>query len=249
MKDIPEGMSSAVADKVGAALEAKLRAETEKAIAERDEALERVTRSKILTKTEQMQFEQNEQKFREWKASDLFAHVYYFGDMVCEASVEKCMTILDLWDRTEPGCEITLVFNSPGGSVIDGLALYDHIQMIRRHGHKVTTLAEGMAASMAGILLQSGEVRAIGNEAWVLIHQVQAAMMGTMGQIEDRMKMLNRIQERVLDIFAAKADEARIRGTAAEALTKEQFKERWERTDWWLSSEDCLRYGVVDEVR
>lgn len=245
----PVPMSREVADEVGRALTRKYHAEA--ASFEKDVELEerRLRSLELSLKRDEMDMFKREVDFKAYMASDHFHHVYYFGESVDSKSVEKCMSTLDLWDRTEPGCEITIVFNSPGGTIFDGLAMFDHIQFIKRQGHKVVTLAEGMAASMAGILLQAGTTRVITREAWVLIHQVQASMMGNWGQIEDRMKLLNRVQQRVLEIYADRAREAGEVGTASEPLPKEEFAKRWERTDWWIPSGECLKWGIVDEVR
>ena len=75
------------------------------------------------------------------------------------------------WHRLEPKCNIEIIFSSPGGSIIDGFELFDHIQHLRNEGHHVTTGSLGYAASMAGILLQSGDTRWIGHQAWMMIHR------------------------------------------------------------------------------
>lgn len=181
-------------------------------------------------------------------AADKYNHVYHFNTGVDSASVDACIKRLNIWRRTGAQ-EIEIIFSSPGGSVVDGLLLYDHIQILRREGIRIVTGSLGMAASMAGILLQAGDHRWIGKEAWVLIHQVQAGMMGTFGQMEDRIKWLDRIQERILDIFAARAAQAGKKGTATSPLDRETLANNWQRKDWWLSSDECLAGGIVDEVR
>ena len=182
-------------------------------------------------------------------ASDRFHHVYSFTDMISSASVAACMARLDLWHRTSPGCAIEISFTSPGGDVIEGLALFDYILYMRRLGHKVTTSALGWAASMAGILLQAGTVRIMHKEAWVLIHEIRFGTSGKIGDIEDTTEWFKRVQDRVVNIFAERCKTAMENGTASEILTAEEIKQHWLRKDWWLSSDECLKYGLVDEVR
>lgn len=177
-------------------------------------------------------------------ASDVYNKVYYFTKDVNSGSVASCVDRLTYWMRTSPGCDIEIVFNSPGGSVVDGMALFDFIQQVRREGHKVTTTALGIAASMAGILLQAGDVRRMGKEAWVLIHQASFGAIGSYGEVEDRLKWVEKVQERILDIFAERAATS----GAEHPMTRNRIKKNWERKDWWISSDDCLKYGFVDEV-
>jgi ATP-dependent Clp endopeptidase proteolytic subunit ClpP len=182
-------------------------------------------------------------------STNIMKHVYYFNTPIGRDSAQTCVNVLDHWHRIDPACDMEIVFSSPGGSVVDGMHLFDHIRMMSRMGHKVTVGTEGYAASMAGILLQAGDHRWMGREAWVLIHQVSGGAMGTFGEITDTVKWMERYQQRILDIFAERSARAAEAGTAEEPLTREQFEQKWERTDWWLSSDECLRYGVVDEVR
>ena len=118
------------------------------------------------------------------------------------------------------------------------MAFFDYLQDLKANGHKLTTVAQGMAASMAGILLQAGDVRVIGHESYLLIHQVQAGMMGSFGDLQDRMKWLEIVQDRILDIFATRSK-----------MPRAKIKVNWTRTDWWIDSAKALEYGFVDEVR
>lgn len=178
------------------------------------------------------------------KANDHYHRVYHFSTPVSEKSVEACMDRLTLWSRIDPGCDIEVVFNSPGGSVTDGMALFDFLQELGREGHKVTTTAMGIAASMAGILLQAGQVRRMGKEAWVLIHQASFGSSGSFGQVEDTVEWVKKVQERILDIFAERA----LNSGCEKPLSRATIKKNWERKDWWLSSAECLKHGFVDEV-
>src|SRR5665213_3187680 len=121
---------------------------------------------------EKLHAEEAERKAKKDLTANEYHHKYNFTSAVDSTSSQHCMDVLETWGRLDPGCDIEIVFSSPGGSVIDGMALFDFIQGIRAKGHKVTTGTIGYAASMAGILLQAGDVRWIGREAYILIHEV-----------------------------------------------------------------------------
>ena len=171
-------------------------------------------------------------------STNKFHHVYVFGTEVTADSVGRCVEQLTKWSRLEPKCAMEIVFNSPGGGVIAGMAMYDYLIYLRGLGHDITTVALGHAASMAGILLQAGTTRVIGRESWLLIHEISFAAIGKIGEIEDTTEWVKRIQKRVLDIFSQRSK-----------MTPSQLEKRWKRKDWWLSSDECLKLGLVDEVR
>lgn len=164
--------------------------------------------------------------------------IFTFIGQVDEAACAKCVAELNHWHQLDPECDIEILFNSPGGSVFAGMALYDYIQEMRRRGHKITTSTRGMAASMGGILLQAGDIRVMGAEAYILIHEISAHAGGKIGDIEDTVELLKKMEERVLEIFASRS-----------ALTKAKLKANWRRKDWWIDSTEALKLGLVDEVR
>lgn len=166
------------------------------------------------------------------------ARIYPFIGAVRTESVKDCMDVLGRWSRRDPGQPMTIVFNSPGGSVIDGLALYDFLEELKDvNGHHITTMARGMAASMGGILLQSGTTRVIGKNAFVLIHEVSSIGVGKTSEMEDELKFVKRLQERLLDILAERS-----------TMNNRQIKQKWQRKDWWLSSKECIELGFADEI-
>jgi ATP-dependent Clp endopeptidase proteolytic subunit ClpP len=175
---------------------------------------------------------------RSRKAADSFHHVYAFTSQVDATTVKSCIRQLSEWDRNDPTCDMEIIFDSPGGSVISGMHLYDYIQILRAKGHKTTTTTLGMAASMAGILLQAGDVRVMGAESYLLIHEIASVADGKIGEIEDEMVLLHKMQDRVARIFAKRSK-----------LTAAEIKRRWRRKDWWLDSEAALKLELVDEVR
>lgn len=191
-------------------------------------------------RAEQEEIDAREAKREEEEAlaGDKYHHTYQFTSEVSGTSVNQCIERLSKWSRQEPGCHIEVIFNSPGGGVIAGMALFDFLLDLRAKGHDITTVALGYAASMAGILLQAGTKRVMGREAWVLIHEVSFSAIGKIGEVEDTTEWVKRICKRVVRIFAERSK-----------LTPAQIEKKWKRKDWWLSSDECLKLGLVDEVR
>jgi ATP-dependent protease ClpP protease subunit len=92
---------------------------------------------------------------------------------------------------------------------------------------------------MAGILLQAGDIRVMGKESYLLIHQVRSGIRGTYGEIKDEVALIEKLQDRILDIFASRSS----------TMTRDEIKKNWERRDWWLDSTAALDAGFVDETR
>ena len=189
------------------------------------------------------------------RAMDKHYRKYQYRFPVSENSVAECLDTLNLWHRQdekdladgtiEKLRPFEIVFYSPGGGVMPGMRLFDHIQWLRGEGHYVTTCAMGYAASMGGILLQAGDKREIGKNAFVLIHELSFGAAGDMGDMIDAVEMAEIIQKRVIDIFCSRAKETGRPGH----LTPAKMKRKWQRKDWWLSSDEAYRLGVVDEIR
>ncbi len=174
---------------------------------------------------------------KEVDSSQHVARIYSFNGSVSDSSANNCIQTLGQWQREDPSKPITVVFNSPGGSVTAGLALYDYIQAIRNNGSKVDTHSIGWAASMGGILLQAGEERIMGDHAYMLIHEVSSGAIGNTSELEDELKFVKRLQDRLLGILAARA-----------TLTKRQIERRWKRKDWWLDATEALEFGFIDRI-
>ena len=186
----------------------------------------------------QMDLVTKQEKLAKEKAADDENFMYRFGSEVSSGSVSSCIKKLTEWHRVSPKCDIEIVFSSPGGSIIDGFEFFDFMQYLRNEGHHITTGTLGMAASMAGILLQAGDTRWIGQQAWLMIHRAAFGAYGKTFEIEDEVKFVKRMEERILDIFTSRSE-----------LTRNKIKRNWERKDWWISAEESVDLKLVDEVR
>lgn len=230
--------------------QAKLKEEARKVAAEADQATFDAAIRKI-TLAERSRMEDLA------VVQDHYVHHHFFDGYVGEKSVFGCLNTLAAWHRTEPNCDMDITINSPGGSVIDGMHLFDQITAYSLRGggtHKVTITVRGYAASMAGILLQAADVRLIGPESYLMIHEISAGTGGKIGEIKDDVKWYQKLCDRVVDIFVARAsDAARVDALRDEPLgvvgiDKEEFGKRWERHDWWLDSKEALELGFVDGI-
>lgn len=163
-------------------------------------------------------------------------HDFLLYDYISNKSVWNAVSGLEQWSRRFPGEPLRLVIDSPGGSVIDGLHLYDCIQGLRET-HHVTTVGMGMAASMGGILLQAGDVREMSANAYLLIHEVQASAGGTVTEMRDEAKFLEALNARGMELLAARA-----------TISSEEILDRIARKDWWLSADEALEYGFIDVI-
>ena len=179
-------------------------------------------------------------KWADEQADAKHRQIYYFSSSVDPGSARTCAKQLETWSHQDPGCHMEIIFTSPGGSIIDGMYLFDVIQTLRRKQHTIRTGTYGMAASMAGILLQAGDVRWMSEQSWLMIHRASFGAMGSSDDVEDRLKWVRRIENRIVDIFVKRSDGK---------LTKSKIRRNWNRKDWWLTAEESLELGLVDEVR
>jgi len=174
---------------------------------------------------------------QEVDASQHVARLYSFNGSVSDSSANACISCLGQWQREDASRDITIVFNSPGGGVHSGLALYDYIKAVQAGGTTINTHSIGWAASMGGILLQAGEKRTMGAHAYMLIHEISAGAIGNTSELEDELKFVKRLQERCLAILSERS-----------SLTKRQIARRWQRKDWWLDAQEALEFGFIDEI-
>jgi ATP-dependent Clp protease protease subunit len=221
-----------------AAAHVKAKADASKALAEARLATAEAEEAELRLGKARNDRDREAEKREEELAGHRYHHVYLFDKEVSEASVKECIKQLTTWERTSKDpITVELVIDSPGGSVFDGFHLIDYINRLHAEGHTVNTTAYGMAASMARVLLQVGKTRAMGANALLLIHEASFGAMGSMGKIEDQVKMVELMHDRILELFASRSK-----------MTKASITRRWRRRDWWISAQDCLKHGFVDAV-
>ena len=161
--------------------------------------------------------------------------VVFLCDEVNDTTASLVVAQLLYLEAQDPDKEIQFYINSPGGSVTDGMAIYDTMQYIKCD---VSTICVGMAASMGAFLLSAGTKgrRLALPNAEIMIHQPSA---GTQGQITDmaiHLKRLETIKKRMNQILADNT------GRSVEEVTA-----ACER-DNFMSAEEAKEFGLVDQV-
>ena len=161
--------------------------------------------------------------------------VIFLGEDVNEHTANLVVAQLLHLAYTSPDEDIKLYINSPGGSVYDGLAIYDTIQYIKPD---VQTIGIGLQASMGAFLLSSGtkgKRMALPNSR-IMIHQPSS---GTQGKITDQEITLREglfLKKRLNEILA--------KNTGQKVAKIEKDADR----DFWLSAEEAKEYGIIDSV-
>jgi ATP-dependent Clp protease protease subunit len=161
--------------------------------------------------------------------------IVWFGEEVNNRTANRCvrqLTYLALEDAKKP---ITLYLNSPGGSIVDGMAIYD---TIRRSPAPVHCIVSGMAASMGAIILSGCAKghRKIMKHGEVLLHQPLGGARGQATDVEISAKRILKMKEMLLKILAENCGQP-----------FEKVAEDCDR-DYWLDAADAKAYGIVDEV-
>lgn len=176
-------------------------------------------------------------ELRNLKSSPAEARTYTFNAPIMNETVSRCIDALDAWSRRHPKKDLTVVFNSPGGYVFEGFALFDFLQHLKRRKHKIITKALGGALSMAAILLQAGDHRVMSPNSFLMLHEQNAGFEGSLSELTDSVKAATKFQEKAMNILVEKS-----------ALSKAQVKNLWNRRDYWLDADEALKKGLVDEI-
>ena len=154
---------------------------------------------------------------------------------VNEVTASLVVAQLLFLDSEDPDKDIHFYINSPGGSVSAGLAIYDTMQLVRAD---VSTICMGMAASMGAFLLAGGQKgkRSILPNAEVMIHQPLGGAQGQASDIKITADHILATKDRLNRIMAA--------NTGKDLATIEKDTDR----DNWLTAEQAVAYGLVDQI-
>ena len=161
--------------------------------------------------------------------------IVFLGEQVNESTANVVVAQLLHLAYADPKKDIKLYINSPGGSVYDGMAIYDTMQYIKPD---VMTIGIGLQASMGAFLLSSGAKgkRFILPHSKVMIHQPTIGTRGKVTDTEIDLKEGIAVKEMLAELLAK---------NTGQKLAK--IKNDMER-DYWMSPEEAVAYGLVDKI-
>lgn len=161
--------------------------------------------------------------------------IIFMGVPVTEYVSNVIQAQLLFLESTDPKRDVQLFINSPGGSVIDGLGIYDTMQYV---SPDVATICTGLAASMGAVLLAAGAKgkRSALFHSHVMIHQPMGGAQGQVSDIEISYKLIKKMQKSLYEILSHHTGQP-----------YEKVEEDCDR-DNWMSAAEATAYGLVDEV-
>ena len=161
--------------------------------------------------------------------------VIFLGTEVNDYTANVLQAQLLYLDSVDPGKDINIYINSPGGSVYAGLGIYDTMQFV---SSDIVTICTGIAASMAAVLLVSGKEgkRSALPHSRVMIHQPLGGVQGQASDIEIEAREIQKLKKELYTIIAEHSHT--------------DYEKVWADSDrnYWMTAEEAKEYGMIDQV-
>ena len=183
-----------------------------------------------------------EQTSKGERSYDIFSRllkdrIIFLSEEVNNASASLVVAQLLFLESEDPDKDISLYINSPGGSITDGMAIYDTINYIKC---PVSTICVGMAASMGAVLLASGTKgkRLATPNAEILIHQplISGGLAGQTTEIKIHADHMVKTREKLNKILSERT------GQPLEIINRDTER------DNYMTAEEALKYGLIDGI-
>lgn len=161
--------------------------------------------------------------------------IIFLGTEINDYTANTLQAQMLYLDSVDPGKDISVYINSPGGSVYAGLGIYDTMQFI---SSDVATICTGIAASMASVLLVSGTEgkRLALPHSRVMIHQPMGGVQGQASDIEITARQIKKLQEELYTIISEHSH------TPYEKVYADSDR------DYWMTAQEAKEYGMIDEI-
>lgn len=161
--------------------------------------------------------------------------IIFLGTQVDDYSASVIQAQLLYLDSSDPGKDISIYINSPGGSVYAGYGIYDTMQFI---GSDVSTICTGMAASFAAVLLVAGAKgkRMALPHSRVMIHQPLGGVQGQASDIEITAREIGKVKKELYTIISNHS------GKPYEEVERDSDR------DYWMTAEEAVTYGMIDKI-
>lgn len=161
--------------------------------------------------------------------------IIFLGTQVDDYTANVIQAQLLYLDSSEPGKDVSIYINSPGGSVYAGLGIYDTMQYIQSD---VSTICTGMAASMAAVLLVAGakDKRFALKHSCVMIHQPMGGIQGQASDIEITSREILKLKKELYTIISEHS------GQPYDKVYQDSDR------DYWMTAQEAVDYGMIDRV-
>ena len=161
--------------------------------------------------------------------------IIFLGTQIVDYTANVIQAQLLYLDSSDPGKDISIYINSPGGSVYAGYGIYDTMQFI---GSDVSTICTGIAASMASVLLVAGAKgkRFALQHSRVMIHQPLGGVQGQASDIEITAREILRVKKELYTIISNHS------GKPFEDVERDSDR------DFWMTATEAKEYGMIDDI-
>lgn len=161
--------------------------------------------------------------------------IIFLGTSIDDYTANVIQAQLLYLDSADPGKDISIYINSPGGSVYAGYGIYDTMQFISSN---VSTICTGIAASMAAVLLVAGseKKRFALTHSRVMIHQPLGGVQGQASDIEITAREIAKVKQELFSIISKHS------GKPVEDVARDSDR------DFWMTASEAKEYGMVDDV-
>lgn len=176
----------------------------------------------------------NKKKFDFKMRGDSVAEILIYdqiGESYWEETVAGKEFVQDLNELSNSVTQIDLRINSPGGSVFDGLIIYE---ALKRHKANVTAYVDGLAASIASVIIMAADEIVMGEGALIMIHKPMSGVYGNSDEMERMINVLDKIEDQMIGIYARRTGKGR--AELSRMLTDET----------WLTSDEAITDGFAD---
>lgn len=157
------------------------------------------------------------------------------GESWFEESVTARQLVVDIRDLEKKHQRINVRINSPGGSVFDGLAIFNALQSSTAEVH---TWNDGLAASMGAVLLMAGEKVHAARNSLMMLHSPSTGVWGNAREIQQTLSTLDKVQNSLVECLLTRSTKTR----------EEIIGSYFDYSDHWLSAEEAQQEGFVDEL-
>lgn len=161
--------------------------------------------------------------------------IVFLGENVNHHTANLVMAQMLFLEAEDPKQDIIFYINSPGGSIYDGLAIYDTMQYVKCD---IQTIGVGVQASMAAFLLSSGAKakRFVLPNSKILIHQPSSGTKGRVTDMEIDLKEVMALKKRLNQLLTKNT------GQKLSKIEKDVEK------DFWMNAQEAKKYGLIDEI-